>query len=524
MRPNGMSSWTAAGGGTEFGYVFCNTNANTYGTFTFTPTSPAVQTDVGISIEGLGFDFSQQPGWIGNFVFARRMYINDVRAGNGAAPTATGFTGFRFIGCDEVLISNVALTNITQGIDCWKGCTRIKVQNISVEVATNATNGAAFNFNGVGTQQTQELASDFQVQNATVRLHNGIAFYLDGMSAGSATTDVLLSNIRIVALDGTANQAVVGRGRGGRIKVHNMAVNTASGAAYSNVAVVGAYNSNLNYTAANLVATTNGSPLVTVTLPNTTGTNTLDLGQGNYLYIDNGAGGAIAGNGLSLSGYYLVTAVSGPITGTQSGNVVTATVGANATATGTIAASTRVQGQFGCFSDCEFVGITLDGVGCPAQDIFSLQGVGHRVSDVTVTQNYNGFASPQYRSVVNIDSTPSHDQTWRSIYVSNVVAAPGTGALQAGWIGDNLIQWQPFGIVPIVSNVQTAGGSQIVGAGVAGGAADTGGHLLIPFLAGAPTGVPNGAAKGIALRYDTTNHKLWAYDNVAAAWRGIALT
>jgi hypothetical protein len=64
----------------------------------------------------------------------------------------------------------------------------------------------------------------------------------------------------------------------------------------------------------------------------------------------------------------------------------------------------------------------------------------------------------------------------------------------------------------------------VTGQGVAGAAGDTSGHLLIPFVAGTPTGVPANATAGIALRYDTTAHKLWAYDQPAGAWRGVALT
>lgn len=66
----------------------------------------------------------------------------------------------------------------------------------------------------------------------------------------------------------------------------------------------------------------------------------------------------------------------------------------------------------------------------------------------------------------------------------------------------------------------TAGADTIVGKQSAGAAADTGGFLLIPFLAGAPTGVPTNSAKGAAMRYDTTNHKLWVYD---AGWKGVVL-
>ena len=67
-------------------------------------------------------------------------------------------------------------------------------------------------------------------------------------------------------------------------------------------------------------------------------------------------------------------------------------------------------------------------------------------------------------------------------------------------------------------------GDTITGKGSAGATTDTTGHLMIPFCAGAPTGVPTNASDGIAIRYDTTNHKLWCYDNSASAWKGVVLT
>jgi len=63
-----------------------------------------------------------------------------------------------------------------------------------------------------------------------------------------------------------------------------------------------------------------------------------------------------------------------------------------------------------------------------------------------------------------------------------------------------------------------------IGKGSAGATTDTKGHLLIPFCAGTPTGVPTNAAEGIAMRYDTTGHKLWAYDSAANSWKGVVLT
>jgi len=67
-------------------------------------------------------------------------------------------------------------------------------------------------------------------------------------------------------------------------------------------------------------------------------------------------------------------------------------------------------------------------------------------------------------------------------------------------------------------------GDTIIGKGLAGAVGDTKGHLLIPFVSGTPTGVPANASKGIALRYDTTAHKLWVYDTNGNTWRGVVLT
>ena len=64
----------------------------------------------------------------------------------------------------------------------------------------------------------------------------------------------------------------------------------------------------------------------------------------------------------------------------------------------------------------------------------------------------------------------------------------------------------------------------IVGKGAAGTTTQTAGFLEIPFVAGPPTGVPANSTKGIAVVFDTTNHKLWCYDNGASAWKGVVLT
>lgn len=67
-------------------------------------------------------------------------------------------------------------------------------------------------------------------------------------------------------------------------------------------------------------------------------------------------------------------------------------------------------------------------------------------------------------------------------------------------------------------------GDTIIGAGAAIPTSSTTKFLSIPFCAGAPTAAPANATQGIALVYDTTSHKLWAFDNGISTWKGIALT
>lgn len=62
-----------------------------------------------------------------------------------------------------------------------------------------------------------------------------------------------------------------------------------------------------------------------------------------------------------------------------------------------------------------------------------------------------------------------------------------------------------------------------IGSGAALNTTATVGYIIISTCAGTPTGVPVGHATGnAALVYDTTAHKLWAYD--AGTWKGAAFT
>jgi hypothetical protein len=435
--------------GSSVSEVFQNTNyATEGGAYSILPTTVANQTNSKIGLMHLGFDFSVNTGNIASFLLAQKIVIDDIEARNDRPYTAPGYGGVRLIGCDDVRISNIHMQNVGNAIDSWKGTTRVKIVHVSVEIADGGGNGGAFNLQGVGTNANDmEHSWDYEAKDVSIKLHNnGLGFFLDSQGAGSITSDVLLEDIDIVALTGTAAGAVIGRGRGGRLKLHNITVQAKSGASFgSQPILIGAF---LSYivpaTGTGLVATRLGSSVITVHFPNGT-----DIGAGNYVKIDDGYGGAVRGNGLTLSGYYLVTNVSGPSSGGRSGNVVTASIPANATATGTIDATTRVSGYQGTFNGCELSGITFDGAMAPGADLIAIQGSNHRIDGVTVTKNYGASSIPQYRSIVSWDG--SLQPAGRAIQVTHIVGAPGSGPLAHGWIGNNILQWNPSSPTPIRS-------------------------------------------------------------------------
>ena len=61
-----------------------------------------------------------------------------------------------------------------------------------------------------------------------------------------------------------------------------------------------------------------------------------------------------------------------------------------------------------------------------------------------------------------------------------------------------------------------------LGAGAPATTATTG-FPYIPTVAGAPTGTPTAETGYAPIVFDTTNIKLWVYDPVASAWKGVVL-
>jgi hypothetical protein len=96
----------------------------------------------------------------------------------------------------------------------------------------------------------------------------------------------------------------------------------------------------------------------------------------------------------------------------------------------------------------------------------------------------------------------------------------------------------PAGVEPTwyqrLTQIATAINSGAIGGGALAAAA-VAGFGFLPTCAGAPTGVPlppPGTRKGTTLAqagfapvvFDTTNNKLWIFNNVTGVWKGIVLT
>lgn len=95
-------------------------------------------------------------------------------------------------------------------------------------------------------------------------------------------------------------------------------------------------------------------------------------------------------------------------------------------------------------------------------------------------------SGPEYFAAASLASSTRYPFT---------IAGTANAPVQLGAVGGNVL----------------LGGASFANTGSLATTATTG-YLMIPFCAGAPTGVPEGAAAGIALIFDKTNHKLYAYD------------
>lgn len=465
IRPNGLTPWTFPGG-TDIVQVFAGNLYAQLGPWISSPTPPGGVYDTDIAIEGIGFDFTQQANVsvgiaIASFLFAQRVMLANLALWS-TTGASTACTGVRCLACDRVTMHDSRGDNVMQMLDCWAGTTRVKISNLDVVGCPGGGNGGIFNLQGVGVVNSSSHSYQYEATNINVQLNGGGVFFLDSMGAGSITSDVLLDNINIVAVTGV-NGAVVGRGRGGRIKIHNMNCTAQTGASWQMPILIGGFFSYQNTeTGPNKITTTSGSNIITVTFANGT-----DAGVGNYVSIGGtGTNNSLVGNGLTLGGSYLILGIT-----TTVGNyntVVTCDARANATATGPITATTSIIGYQGCFSNCELNGITFDGAQSGSQPVVNIAGNGHQISNLNVTTNYGASTTPQYTVLIATDGTsiPAQYETQRAISIDNVEGAPGAGPVPSGYSGDTVVSWNPYAPTPIKLNVN--GSTALTGSSSAG--------------------------------------------------------
>ena len=444
-------SGTMTGGAQDptFRYFCVSRNYNTYGAAGSSITTPALQTDVNITIEDIGFDLTNSTGTgngmsaIVRFRWASHVRIRNIRADNYAANAAHGWGGFIFLGCDNVVVESYYARNAIQAIDCWYGCTRVKLNNLWIEQCSGGGNGGAINWNGVGTAGVYGDADDLQIVNSTFWINDGIGLFLDSFGTGSLSRNLLFDNLRIVAKSGAANNyGIMFRGKVNRLVARGISFEADPGFDQKPFQITGAADATATAIGPDLVTTTSGSAVLTVAY-------TCASGVGNYLRIHNGAGGAVVGNGVSLNGYYPITAVSGTPPPGMAGTSYTITGPSAASSSGTIAASTAVSGWYGAPANVILRDITIDGCKARGDALIVALGQGHIIDGIVVTTNYNGFSTPQYNAVVSLDTTEAHDAVSPvACYVGGIVAAPGTGALPGGFAGNNIARWNSAGAAP----------------------------------------------------------------------------
>ena len=356
-------------------------------------------------------------------MLATNIKILNIYADNHSASSAKGWSGFQFVGCDEYLVDGFFGRHCVNGVDNWKGSTRGKITNVVFETSDAAGNGGAINWQAIGTTRADfGVADDLQVSNATIWVNNGsTGLFLDADGAGSTSQNILLNNVHISARAGAGNFGILFRGLVNRLKARGLSFTAVSGADMRPIWIDGFFDGTAALTATGLITTTSGSASISVAY-----TGGCNSGPGNFLNITNGSGGAVTGNGLTLNGYYPITAVSGPVTSVSCGNLLTVTAPNAATSSGVISGTTRVLGFWGDPASCDLAGITIDGCSAAGGDLITINGTGHKVSDVVVTTNYNGSSTPQYRSIVAINTTLVEGVTAAPSQVDGIVGAPGT--------------------------------------------------------------------------------------------------
>lgn len=326
------------------------------------------------------------------------------------------------------------------------------------------------------------------------------------------------------------------------------------GANINGVAFTGAANITVASAAGTLTGTTLASNVVTSSLT-TVGT----IGTGTW----SASFGAVSGANLTNLTAANISAGTAGIN--ISGNSATVTTNANLTGAVTSVGNATSLGSFtsanlasalsdetGSGSAVFSVSPALTGTATAAQlvtgytaHVFAGPGAVSQVVNTVGTQqsimNWNG-GNP---ALALLNSSGSTVGTHGTLASGNTVgeidyyADDGTSYTFCGFIRCAVDGAVSSGIVPTRFEIDTmnSSGSRtrgfrvdsaqnvISGTGSTYATTATGGFLTIPVCAGAPTGVPGVASANLApLIYDSTNHKFWAYDFGASAWKGVALT
>lgn len=316
--------------------VFTNTNGHTAAWANYTASTLANMTDHDISVTGCNLDFTTVagagvdlvPGGSGGFAFmlAQRVKVSNNKSfGDITGVTANktfNFTRFYKSALGE-FFGNYA-EGVYNGFGAWGGAFDFRVHDNFWKVAVNSTNANPFscsNINGSGvTADDNQTARNFSYDHNTCYTQGGtgghtVAAYNNAaLGPGSKVTNAKFSN-NVTIATGTGNTCYSANGYlEGFDHIDNYfeGCDTSSFLLSAKAVSLGSLT--------NPLTTTNGSPSVVLAAATIAATNTA---VGNYIFIP----GSISLNGLTLAGFYPITAVTPGVS-------LTFDAGANATGSG----------------------------------------------------------------------------------------------------------------------------------------------------------------------------------------------
>ena len=367
--------------------IFLNANGATDWQTDTTPPTEANMTDTDITISGCKLDFTSAVtatdpykiyGAGFSFHLAKRITItNNVVLGDTTGVTAPEVpNAVKMAGVADALVSGNRFVGVYNGLGLWQGSFRVHMTQNYIYVAPNpnvsTTAYSCGNINGVGTitsgvSTDHETLRDVTIDknvcyvNGATGIGSVVAWNNGTLSSGSKMINVLFAQNTTIA-SGSKNTCY---GANGDIDKNDLINNDFENCDTGSIFL--SQHATAWAAASNILDTTSGSSSVVITLA---GANVGNVSIGNYAKLS----GVTSVGGLTLTGYYPVTAV-----GTDS---ITINAGSAASSTATSAGSTTVTTYWGTYRNSRIIGNRCVNCTSPAGDaVFVVLGPGNTVAD-----------------------------------------------------------------------------------------------------------------------------------------------